>query len=558
MNVPQPRDPGDPADPTSLPIFQAEPGDVVSGDRAPSGDQVATHRDSEEHPRSAAHLLAGRHDAMNAPAVEAAHSGPDPRPGPPTPTEPPPPSVRSGSRHGGAHPGVLDWQLVAELRSQASDLLMAALGDERGQDGAAERERGRAIIHELLASTAADRIHDGEPAWTLETQARLAEAVFNALFGLGRLQPYVDDDSVENIIITGADTVFLEKTDGDLVRVEPVADSDAELLEFLQFVSARQESTARSFSAASPTMHMRLDGGPRLAAAAWVTAFPVVVIRRHRLVRVTLDDLVGRDMLTPVQASFLSAAVKAGLSIVVAGPQGAGKTTMVRALCAEIPRHEKLGTFETEFELHLHELKDVHPIVIPFEARPGSGEVGPDGRRAGEYTLDEGLRDSFRMALSRQIVGEVRGSEVWAMLKAMESGAGSISTTHAADGEAAMRKLVTCGMEAGQGKEVVTAKLAEAVDLIVQVHLETVEVGPDRWHRTRWVSEILHVTPGEEAKGYATTHVYVPHPDGGPAQPGTLPDELRRLERHGFDLAGYLAAAPGSGPADPRRGREAA
>jgi pilus assembly protein CpaF len=81
-----------------------------------------------------------------------------------------------------------------------------------------------------------------------------------------------------------------------------------------------------------------------------------VVIRRHRLRRVTLDDLVSRGAMTPLAASFLAAAVRARRSIVVAGAQGAGKTTLVRALCAEIPKHEAIGTFETEYELHLHEL----------------------------------------------------------------------------------------------------------------------------------------------------------------------------------------------------------
>src|SRR5690606_25169531 len=113
-------------------------------------------------------------------------------------------------------------------------------------------------------------------------------------------------------------------------------------------------------------------------AAAWVTPRPSVVIRRHRLRRVTLDDLVARGTLTPLAGSFLAAAIRARKSIVVAGPQGAGKTTMVRALCAEIPSHEAIGTFETEYELHLHELPDVHPIVHAWEARPGSGERGPD------------------------------------------------------------------------------------------------------------------------------------------------------------------------------------
>jgi len=430
------------------------------------------------------------------------------------------------------------------LRSQASDQLTAALGEERAMDPETEKELGRAIIQELLQTTAADRLHDGESGWSLDDQDAMAEAVYAALFGLGRLQPLVDDDDVENIIITGADNVWLEKTDGTLVKAEPVADSDQELLDFLAFVASRSEVNARSFSSANPRLHMRLDGGSRLAAAAWVTAYPSVVIRRHRLRRVTLDDLVDRDMLTPIQASFLRAAIRARKSVVVAGPQGAGKTTMVRALCAEINPWEALGTFETEFELHLHELKDIHPIVHAWEARPGSGEIGPDGKQAGEFTLDDALYDSFRFNLSRQIVGEVRGREVWAMIKAMESGAGSISTTHAGNGEGAIRKLVTCAMEVGPHvtKELATSKLAETIDIVVQIHLETVPLSSDTWRRSRWVSEILHVAPGEAAKGYAVTNVFRPNPAGGPAVPGTLPDELRELERYGFDLNAYLAA----------------
>src|SRR5690606_6388024 len=129
-------------------------------------------------------------------------------------------------------------------------------------------------------------------------------------------------------------------------------------------------------------------------AAAWVTPRPSVVIRRHRLMEITLDDLVARQMLTPVAASFLRAAVRARKSIVVSGSQGAGKTTLVRALCAEFHPKAALGTFETEYELHLHGLPDRHRIVHPWEARPGSGERGPDGRAAGEFTLDDALVDS--------------------------------------------------------------------------------------------------------------------------------------------------------------------
>lgn len=440
---------------------------------------------------------------------------------------------------------VFDWGLVAQLQKESVELLGRR---EESQDHRLTQDQreelGRDVIQELLETTAQNRMHDGEPAWSLDYQEALAEAVFNAQFRLGRIQPLVEDDTVEDIICPQADTVFVAKTDGRLVRVPPIADSDEELLKTLENIASLNETdNPRPFSPAYPRLHMRLADGSRLAAAAYVTAHPNFVIRRHRLLRVTLEDLVDRDMLTPSQASFLSAAIRAKKSVVVAGAQGAGKTTLVRALCGEIPPWESIGTFETEFELHLHELRDIHPIVHAWEERPGSGEIGEDGKQAGQFTLDEALFDSFRFSLDRQIVGEVRGREVWAMIKAMESGAGSISTTHAADGDAAFRKLVTCAMEAGPHvtRELATSKLSETIDLIVQVHLQTEHLGGDQWSKRRWVSEILHITPGEQAKGYATTHVFKPNLAGGPAVPGILPDELRYLESYGFDLNSYLA-----------------
>ncbi|KGN41023.1 secretion system protein E [Knoellia aerolata DSM 18566] len=443
----------------------------------------------------------------------------------------------------------MDWPSVAALRQQASDRLSAALGEDRARTTAAEqRGRGRAIIVELLEGEAAERIDVGAPTWSPAEEAAMATAVDNALFGLGRLQPLVDDDTVENIIITGHDQVTLELTDGQLVPGPAVADSDAELIDFLVFLASRSEVNARPFSQAQPRLHLRLDGGARLAAAAWVTPRPCVVIRRHRLRRVRLEDLVGMGTLTDVAASFLSAAVKARRSIVVAGAQGAGKTTLVRALCAEIPPHEAIGTFETEYELHLHELKDQHPIVVAWEARPGSGERGPDGRQAGEFTLSEALFDSFRFNLSRQIVGEVRGHEILAMLKAMESGAGSISTTHAPSAEGAIAKLVTCAMEAGAHvtHDYAVRAIAAAIDVVVYVHLETAPTRDGVWQRRRWVAEIITVAPGEKDKGYATQRVFRTVPGEQAATPHVLDDSYRDLARYGFNLDGFVAATPGA------------
>ena len=516
MGEPTFRDSDDPAD---LPLFTTVPTGRPGRVRSTFSmriDPVATRDDTEAVAASSPAALLVRN--------------------PPHGWDQPHPAGRLGST------GV-DWSLVARLRAQASDRLSAQLGDGQGHlDRVTQQEIGRSIIVGLLEAEAQQRLSAGLGTWPMLEQDAVEKAVLDALFGLGRLQPLVDDDRVENIIITGHDTVRLELTDGTIIPGRPVADSDSELIDFLVFLASRSEVNARPFSAAQPRLHLRLDGGARLAAAAWVTSRPSVVIRRHRHRRVSLNDLVNLHAFTPLAASFLSAAVRARKSVVVAGPQGSGKTTMVRALCAEIPPHEAIGTFETEYELHLHEMPDQHPIVHAWEARPGSGERGTDGRQAGEFSLDEALYDSFRFNLSRQIVGEVRGREVIAMIKAMESGAGSISTTHAANGEAALRKLVTCAMEAGAHvtHEYATRAIAENIDLVVQLQLETTPLAGGAARRDRWVSEIIAVSPGERDKGYATTHVFRTG-TGRVAAAGVLPDEYRDLERYGFDLPGFYA-----------------
>nr|WP_269812895.1 ATPase, T2SS/T4P/T4SS family [Ornithinimicrobium sediminis] len=444
----------------------------------------------------------------------------------------------------------VDWELVASLRQQTADRLSQEGQPTGEEDRGAQQERGRVIITDLLHQEATERLRAGETAWEPEVQEALARAVFDAVFGLGRLQPLVDDPQVENIMIFGHDQVTVELTGGKQVAAAPVADSDEELVDFLMFVASRSEVNARSFSPSHPELHLRLDGGARLAAQAWVTPRPQVVIRRHRLTQVSLDDLVALGTLSGVAASFLAAVVRSGRSVVVSGAQGAGKTTMVRALCHEIPKYEVIGTFETEYELHLHEMRDRHPYVFAWEARPGSGEVGPDGQRAGAFSLDQALHGSFRMNLNRQIVGEVRGPEAAAMLKAMQSGSGSISTTHAAHAVGAVEKLVTCVMESGQHAthEFALRAVASGVDVVVHVTKQT-HPGPDGSAQvSRFVSQIIAVALGEEQTGYAVTHVFTADPGATVASPDVLPDEYRDLARFGFDLAGFTQAQEGTGP----------
>ena len=435
----------------------------------------------------------------------------------------------------------IDWQVVTRVRVEVARRLADQMGDARWDRETQEAE-GWVIIRKVLDEEAADAMaHDGL-ARDIAEQEALGRAVFDACFGLGRLQPLVDDESIENILVSGHDNVTVERADGTLWRVDPVADSDEELADFLAFLAARADNP-RSFTPSAPSLHMTLPGGARLAAAR-DTARISVVIRRHRVREVTLQDMVAWETLSPTMASFLRAAVRARLSIVVSGAQGAGKTTLLRALCAEIGPSEVLGTFESEYELFLHEMREQHHTVFAWESREGSGERGPDGRAAGSRTIAEQIIDSFRFRLDRQILGEIRGAEVWSMVKLMESGSGSISTTHAATAHQTMRKLITCAMEAGPqiSQELAATKLADTIDVVVQLACD-VEQGPDGsiGRKHRYVEEILQITPGERARGYAAQPVFRRLP-GECAVANIRPDELmEQLVAHGFDRAGFEA-----------------
>ncbi|WP_203751878.1 CpaF family protein [Cellulomonas chitinilytica] len=450
----------------------------------------------------------------------------------------------------------IDWGLVTAFRTQVATELTKTQewSGEDGEGGGGgvdrpTRERlGRRIIDDLLRAHRGSELAAGAgEAWSREREAAIGQAVFDAAFRLGRLQPLVDRDDVENIFILGR-RVLLQLVDGSRVEGPAVADTAEELIDFLKFVANRSESNPRPFSEGTPKLHMKLDGGARLAATAWVVSEPTVVIRRHRFALDSLSAWVERDGLSPSAANFLGAMVAAGWSAVVAGPQSAGKTTLTRAMCAHVPEWEVIGTFETEYELFL-KAAGRHDVVVEWEARPGIGELGASGRAAGAYGLDEALDDSFRFALDRQIVGEVRGREVWTMIKAMESGTGSLSTTHAASAEACIRKLVTCAMEAGPHvtRDLALEKLVGALQVVVQLRRRVLTLPDGSRELRRWVSEIVLVEPGERETGFALTHLYGPSGSGPARATGMLPNRCHELVDFGLDIDLFQREARAAG-----------
>ena len=456
----------------------------------------------------------------------------------------------------------VDWDQVQVLRQLAYMRLSAATEDREGIEEDTRRELARKIIVELIGEQARDADLQGRGALDLDAQGRLATAVFESVFGLGRLQPLVDNDDLENIEIRGHDNVLLIHNDGRITKGPAVASSNEQLIRDLQFFASQraQGESDRPFSWAQPTLDLKLPGNHRLSANSWISPIPYVTIRRHRLVDIDLQELAERDMLTAGQASFLNACVRAKLSVIVSGPQGAGKTTMVRALASSIPRWESIGTIETEYELLLHEMKDErgnlrHPRTQAFEARPGSSEKDANGRRIGEVSLDDIMYAVLRKNLSRIIVGEVRGLEVLPMLEAMQAGAGSLSTTHATSGRGAIQRLAGLALKGGSHlKEFALTQLAEHIDVIVQIRLEDTIESDDELdngladavlgHRKRYVSEIVFVEAGEQ--GHPAYHdIYVPGPDGR-AQANSMPAHLANLLRQqGFVDHSFRITDPG-------------
>lgn len=502
--------------------------------------------------RAALHALAGPPATAPQP-VDSAHPSPHPHPARPVvvPEEPEP-----------ATGGGPDWRFVAGLRRRVSEELQRRI--DQAVDAAArassadprdrglftlaaqqEQELGRQVITEVVDAADVDSTNSGKGAFTLAHRDYLHRTLFDEIFGLGRLQPLLDDPTVLNIVMaSGYDRIFVYRANGAIDPVDPIADSDEDLIDFLtRLASKGQGGNARPFSPAVPVLHLRLPDGSRLAAVSWVTASgrPSVLIRCHRLLRSTLEDLIDRGTLTPLAASFLAAAVKAKKNIVIGGDQGAGKTTLMRALCGQIDPWESIVTIETNAELFLHDFTEQHPIVHALEERPGMGEIGADGQQAGAYSLARGLVDSQRLQGDRTIVGEVRSYEAWSMIKAMESGGGGLCTTHALNASLIIPKLVTCAMEAGShvSAELATLKLANVIDIVVQLGVKRIPKPGGGSVLEHWLDEIIAITPGEATSGLEMTTIFKTTPGGRVAHPVTLPDHLRDLRDYGFDTAAF-------------------
>ncbi|WP_316671207.1 CpaF/VirB11 family protein [uncultured Propionibacterium sp.] len=411
-----------------------------------------------------------------------------------------------------------DWQVVIALRATASELITERQEQWEQEHRCAmapddRRLMGRSVIGRTVHEHADELARSGQALWPLALEKRYAKAVEDAIFGYGRMQPVFDIPDAENIEIHGFDSVVAQFGDGRRRELAPVADSDEELVAAVRFLGENADPP-RPFDDAHPTITVAIGDRFRLHAIGFGLADrPSVIIRQHLLTDVGLDDLATGGLMPREIADLLRRAVLARQSIVISGDQGAGKTTLLRALVDAIPVTERFGTLETDYELLTH-LQPGRRNMVALQAKIGLGEVA-DGRRIGEYTVADLIPEALRQNLTRLVVGEVRGNEAGAMLQAMQSGAGALTTTHSHSASATMDRLAA-RVAAGGVLRLDEAYRQIAYNIHLLVHVSLVD---DSWRggrRRRFISEIRSLTGAIEA-GRPVTHLaYRAGRDGEP------------------------------------------
>jgi pilus assembly protein CpaF len=295
----------------------------------------------------------------------------------------------------------------------------------------------------------------------LEDELELRRQAENRLFGLGQLQPLLDDASVEEIWVNGNNRVFVARS--GIASQVPIEFAEGELA---GLVERMLRSTGRRLDRSSPFVDASLADGSRLhvvipdiTKSAWA-----VNIRKFPVATLTLSDLIGRGVLTRSQAEFIANAVRLGSNILVSGATQAGKTTFLCALLECIDDSERLITAEETFEIRTSK-----PDWVALQTRQanleGHGEVG----------LRRLIKEALRMRPNRLVVGEVREAEALDLLIAMNSGLPGLCTIHANSAEDALLKLSTLPLLAGQNisLDFVRPTIASCIHLVVHCQLDS-------------------------------------------------------------------------------------
>lgn len=315
------------------------------------------------------------------------------------------------------------------------------------------------------------------------TDFRQKKALTDAVFNVTRkeldiLQPLAEDDEVNEIMVNGPDSIFIERSG----RLEPVPlrfESREHLEELIRRIAA---GVHREINDIQPIVDARLEDGSRVNAVYSNVAVngPILTIRKFPKKTRSMEDLIRTGSLTTEAAEFLKTMVETGHNIFISGGTSSGKTTFLNTLSGYIPKSERVVVIEDSYELQMDGIGN----LVRLETRNANSQ----GK--GAVNIRQLIRTAMRMRPDRIIVGEVRGAEALDMLQALNSGhEGCMSTGHSNSAKAMMYRLETMVLTAENFPlDAIRQQIVSAIDLVV--HLGRF---PDL---TRKVIEISEVTDG--------------------------------------------------------------
>ena len=310
----------------------------------------------------------------------------------------------------------------------------------------------------LVRASLQNVISSSDRAMSGADRTRISQEIADDILGYGPLEPFLRDPTLTEVMVSGADNIWVER-EGKIVRVDARFADEAHLRRTIDKIVGR---IGRRVDETSPMVDARLADGSRVNAVIPPLALDgsMLTIRKFAADPFTVDDLIAFGTLSPQSAQLLDACVKGRLNILVSGGTGAGKTTTLNVLSSFIPTDERIVTIEDAAELQLHQ-----EHVLRLESRPANIE----GK--GEIKIRDLVRNSLRMRPDRIVVGEIRDDAALDMLQAMNTGHdGSISTVHANTPRDALARVETMVMMAGMDLPVraIREQVSSAVDLIIQ------------------------------------------------------------------------------------------
>ena len=354
------------------------------------------------------------------------------------------------------------------------------------------------------------------------TKLTLRQELFNAIRRLDLLQELIDDKTVTEIMVNGADAIFYDR-DGRIYTWDRHFESREKLEDVIQQIVSRSN---RQVNESIPIVDARLKDGSRVNVVLDPVALngPILTIRKFPEEAITMEDLIRWESISQEAAEYLKVLVKAGYNIFISGATSTGKTTFLNVLADYIPKTERVITIEDSAELQIHGIEN----LVRMEVRQA------DGDGVSNVTLRDLIRTSLRMRPDRIIVGEVRGEEALDMIQSMNTGHdGSLSTGHANSPQDMLSRLETMALFASDIPiQAIRKQIASSIDIIVQ--LERLR---DRSRRVTAIAEVLDCT--EDA--YILNPIFEFHEQDNlvmeSSSYGDIPERVvGQLERTGYHL----------------------